>query len=753
LRAENIPAINWLGDSLHGLRGSEVYPSEGLKLEVILPEELLSVSEAEYCLNIKPGSLAEEEEFPLSQSDSGRTLLDLHNTGLSWRPGVVRLLAELRRKGSRRGLARSSILFWNGLERLKGSVFQCRRLPENLVEDISENLRVEKDKQRITYRDDISRFFSMVFEDGERRHSFTWPVPGVFLSLEEYGSSSWERTLRLGSTLAVSSTTRSVLKIYSTEIAFLELGDFQVRTDFARIGCKRLPLASLLEHVGPESSILALRAEGSEVRLPLVRLVYPHTATDFSVQSKLETCSVAFKLQTSADAFSLSAEDMISGARSVVEFPAKNLENGVSREMSLGGSVTALGGGANDYLLTFSVADWPPGFWVLDFHAGISGKWGALASQHENTYSVPMMIPETGRLGRFSDVYYRHMEDLEANNLEAILNRVHKRLLVRYSRRCSSLVSDLADTWKKLFWRLRDRSSVDYFISLLIERPSETVASFWVPQLSLGAYFPELFCHPAERYSEVKKRRDSVFAGCLRLIRSLDDLREVLSRNEVDLGAVLSGFGNFADVARGTSPPKNFDLMRYKAALVSLDLPERWSALNDDEWRPGEGDFLGPMHYRYAVCSMRDTYGEVLVENGVRRGNTLRLLNRVAAFTLGRYIDLPANLRNGPIDLGLLQFESGSCRLEPEHEELKREDLEKMTRFLSLFAQVCRVEPRRPGTLDRFLDDLRGRLDIPDAKEREKDLRGVLSYLLYVGGEVFAFYLLLWEFVFNADLA
>ena len=70
-----------------------------------------------------------------------------------------------------------------------------------------------------------------------------------------------------------------------------------------------------------------------------------------------------------------------------------------------------------------------------------------------------------------------------------------------------------------------------------------------------------------------------------------------------------------------------------------------------------------------------------------------------------------------------------------------------MIQFLSVFAQVCRHDVRNPGVLQSFIHKLSGQV-----ANGLNELQGVLGYLLFIGEDIFAFYLLLWEVVFQADM-
>lgn len=752
LQADNVPTLEWVGEPIKGLGGTEVYASRGLRLEIALPQEMLGLRGVAYGVTIKPSSLGDDRGTLIKPNEDGKAYLDVEGAAKSWRPGVSRLLAELRRDDSRRVIARSSILFWNGLDHLGRSVFHVQRVPENLIENFCENVLVNGDEGRITYRDDSQRFFRLIFEDDGRHHSLTWAVPGVFLGVEDHGEGGEERSVKVGATIAVTSSSRSVLKVYCSQPATLGLGEFRVRTDFSRVGIKRLPLASLLEYVSPESDSLMLTFDESEVPLKLVELVSPHEVSHFSLSSELDSCDIHLKVQAPLEAIRISAEEIISGDVSAALFDADDLEQNPSREMSAGGWIALFPAGENGYTIYLSMNGWKAGFWILDFQAKIGGRWGALTDRSGNSYSCHLLMARMGQRGVFADLCHGDLEALPVPGLEAVLTRVHHRLLVRYAAECSSLVGHLIAMWNRLFAELQNQSSIDYFISLLVERPSQLVASSWIPSYSIGAGFPELFCYAGTEYAAIKRQNDSGLARCLRVFPEFHNLVTTFSNEVVDMAAA-SGFANFAHVAAGAALPKGFDLSRYGAALRARDFHERWSALNDDDWRPGAGDYLGPMHYRYAICQTRANYDRSLAENSLRRGRAISLLRRVRNLTLRSFAPaVPAFGTNGFIDLGLFETDGNPCRLQSDTEELHKEQLQWMVRFLSLFAQVCRLEARQRGVLGRFFDHLKERMEFAEPVRKDEELKGVLSYVLYLGEEIFAFYLLLWELVFTADL-
>ena len=72
----------------------------------------------------------------------------------------------------------------------------------------------------------------------------------------------------------------------------------------------------------------------------------------------------------------------------------------------------------------------------------------------------------------------------------------------------------------------------------------------------------------------------------------------------------------------------------------------------------------------------------------------------------------------------------------------QRENLDHIAHLLAGLALACRREVRVPGTLELYLNQLH---------QTGISLSGPLAFLLQIGDALFAYYLLLWEFVLKAD--
>ena len=170
--------------------------------------------------------------------------------------------------------------------------------------------------------------------------------------------------------------------------------------------------------------------------------------------------------------------------------------------------------------------------------------------------------------------------------------------------------------------------------------------------------------------------------------------------------------------------------------MKAQDLSERLRLLQEDDWQPGKGDYLGALHYLYAVEKLQKSYSDTLAGNDYRRGKALYLSRTLHHFPLN---GLPAHLGNG---MSYLHFLNQNREDEISVDE---ENILQIAHFLSLLARVCRWECRNEGSLNKFL--AKARQVVAD----EIQFESVLGYLLYIGRDIFGFYLLLWESILTAD--
>ena len=164
---------------------------------------------------------------------------------------------------------------------------------------------------------------------------------------------------------------------------------------------------------------------------------------------------------------------------------------------------------------------------------------------------------------------------------------------------------------------------------------------------------------------------------------------------------------------------------------------------------PGEGDYLGAMHYQYALSKLKSAYDEIITINAERIGRIMGIAGYFSSKRLSDYHHdcCPAHLCKD-IHLALLDG-TLNTELMPDEELQNRENMCHIIHFISLFAQICRMESRCSGSLKAFMLDIAKYLQ--NYGFADEYYRRVLGFILHVGEDMFLFYLLLWELALRCD--
>lgn len=735
--ADSKPLLVWQGESVRGIRGNELFCSEGTRLKAIIPSEMLD-GESNFLVRLTSANLGQNVEIPVDRSHAGHLDIDISEVCKQWQPGVTRMLAEIQRQDMQRAVARSAIYLWNGLERVDNRTkFHVKAFPFNLSQDESDNLLVDNTNSFLTYRNDDIRFFRMVFNLGDcKRLIFTSAVPGIFMQLKDYSDSHLdERSIKKGTTLPVAWNSRSVLEIFAATNGTLVLGDFRKKVDFSSCGCKRLPLSGLVEYLGPMSDTL-LFIDDSGMVDELVHLVSPHEVLSFSVSKMSNQYRVNFSMAQESSAISMTVTEILSGERETLIL---NCNRAFERSDS----------GANGWLvcdldpvrriynheLRINLDTWPNGAWILDLEANIHDRWGGFSNARGDDYISGIIVID-GTICLGPTCLNKKLAALDLHEKLEILGRIHDKLL-----RCYALESWDEIKWLETLWNtlLAEYDGKEEFapqlISLAEQTAPEGASCSWVPMLSISARFPWLYAMPARSLRSIPHKSQSL------LIKSLTTMGNIkygllsMIKDAVLHQFFAFGFANVMQMMRGEEP-KKFNMKTYEDALKSQDLSERLRLLRDEDWQPGDGDYLGPLHYLYVSEKLQQSYRDSLAGNDHRRGKAQYLCRSLHHWPIN---GLPEHLGNGKSYLHFL----GSN----QNEELsvEQESLLQISQYLSLFARACRWEIREKGSLDKFINKSR------QIVAENSQFESILGYLLYIGRDIFSFYLLLWEAVLTAD--
>lgn len=736
--ARSHPTLTLSGQAFRGIGGNELYATAGLKLRGKIPVELLADPAIKQVAVLSASGLAEPLEIPIQLNAEGAFQLDLEPICQGWTPGLVRLRIELRQSGLRRSMARLATWLWVGLCRIEDRFrFHCRVLPHNLDLDASDNLSMESAQGILTYRSDAKRFFRLVFNVGSGRMvQFTAAVPGAFMILKRFQDGQIEEhPLRKGTVLALQGDSREVLEVHSTQGGILCLGPMRQEIS-PRAGLRRLHLSALAEYLEPGTNRLLIQ-HPSGVLEPLLQLVTPHRVLTTSSREEGGVYRIRLDLPTTADALSCRVFDVLTGKKITLDLvcndPAARLDR------SAYGWLTCrenLAGGSLRHTLEFPLERWQTGAWLIEVEARIKGHWGSLVNERDDIYAWSFLLDDKFALSS-RQWLLGYLKAIDAETALSIFKRVHQTLLPCYAPDVWNGISWIVDAWHyltRLFAPAGNQLLVE-LLALDALTPPETSPASWFPLLLPGVALPWIYCQSATAYGGLGSR-----AG---LIGKISHIRLPLSQLFVQCyldQTFAVGFRNahVMEIDR-SAPPHGFSLVRYRQALTMCNMDDAWSKLHREDWCPTEGDYLGPVHWRYALESLVRRYRSTLAGNATRRGRAMHLVQALRHLKLGDLTQgLPAHL-DDTSGIGLL------VPMPEDGWDQEQENLQLIDRLLCLFAAVCRWESRAT-VLATWQDNLRKAALGDDAAVTQ-----AIGYLLYVGRDVFEFYLMLWELVFVAD--
>jgi len=543
-----------------------------------------------------------------------------------------------------------------------------------------------------------------------------------------------ETPVRKGSVLAVRSGSMEVLEVYSSQGGTLTLGQF-VQEIHPGLGMRRLHLSALSEYLEPGQNRLWIRPPSGPAE-PLLGLVTPHQVLGMDTQTQGGALQVRLALPAPAEGLRCTARDILSGQTLDLDLAcndaAARLDRGTLAWLTCG---ELEGQGQFRHTLELPLERWQAGAWLLSVEVRLQGRWGALVNERDDAFAWSVLIDETGAQANRQWVLSQAAA-LDSEQSIAVLKRVHKALLTCYAPGAWGGIAWLGDLWHRLAQRPAASSAqtLTELVAMDALGPPLDAQASWFPLLCVGAAMPWIYAQGSSAYRGLDGRGGLI--GELRRLRA--PLCELFLRNDLE-PTVAMGFANVRAMQRGT-PPNGFILKRCRAALATRNIDDAWSQLSREDWRPTTGDYLGPVHWRYATNAMQRRYRATLDGNAARRGWAMQLIRRLDGLTLADLGEgVPAHL-DDVSGLGLM------IAMPADGWDQEQENLIRMDRLLCLFAAVCRWEPRGTGALAAWHQALRG-VPLPDANA----LTQALGYLLHVGRDVFEFYLLLWELAFAAD--
>lgn len=742
IQGESQPYVTWSASSSTTKEGTELRFGE-LKLHIEFPAEWSSFSGRRYVLRLSSGGSARQLRhfFELDDSNTAEINLTAALQADNWPPGPSRLLAEISRADEARSLIRSAVLYWHGLTEIRrGMTFMCRALPANLEQGLNENIRIDEDMLKPL--DSLAKTFRLVFRLDERRHQvLTWNVPGIFIEVENDSDGGTPARINrpVGAIESVSLTSNKQIFVSATDPGTLSVGDWSLRVDFSKYPTKRLSASLLASRMTPHGATLTYLSDRSDIPVALLRLVQPHFVRRMTTKVSSGQFVVRFLLPRELQAIRVIAEDVVSAQDIDIVIGANtgiwsHHRFGKAQFMCLDADE---GGYAANVFLDLEL--WPAGAWVFRFDGQIDCAWGHLENERQDLFAAGLLCNDRGAPVGVEQLL-ACLPDL--TNLESleVLRRVQVAMHPCYAHEAWDTMQWLNAMWHQLLrvWKGRENEAVTTLVDLAGARPPKDANPTWMLQHNAAAQAPRIYALPAREYRQVNLKPYPLVEA-LRAASELERQYPFVFPDLMHLSAA-SAFSNFAQITQGAKP-YGFDLDKYVKALQQTnDQLEVSLKLENDAYRPSAGDWLGPVHYRFAWRALEAAYDRTLGGNEIRRGQAIGLCR----FFRQRFPSFNHDYHRGLVGKSphIVPWPSpDDDSVSPEVAQ-KRENLAQFAHLLSALAYHCRFGSRQPGRLDEFIELL---------KTSTIPVAACLTYLLQVGEAMFAYYLLLWEFVQKAD--
>lgn len=361
----SVPSLSWEGQRLVGMTGREIYWGPNLAIRVSIPSEVLETAAHGFELIVSQPH-GKECVVPLSAGLEGTVDIPIVASLLELGSGLQRVRIRLRRPDiPNRALATVTGFVWPEMVSVAVGrlTADSDAAFENFDSNTSDNVKLEGNS--LTYSDGAQRFYRTVFKVGSEDVAFQWPVPGVFVALEETKDGRLiEHPIQKRGVVQIRPSSRQRLKVYSASDGILRLGAFKQEIKSALFGGAQIYLSNLVEFLSPEDQTLQLEIPGAQYSEELVRFVTPHQVLEFASTRSSETYVLEFFVSGELTEVSIDAWDLLSGKREElrVEADAVSLSGNPFQKASL---ATSKEGQKTRATLAIPLPDWADGLWVL----------------------------------------------------------------------------------------------------------------------------------------------------------------------------------------------------------------------------------------------------------------------------------------------------------------------------------------------------------------------------------------------------
>lgn len=744
---ESQPYATWGGSSKSTKEGVEYFFGD-FSLSVEFPSEWIALAGNRFVLRLTAVGLGEILELPFSANESGIFSINIATEASKchWKPGFSRLVAEVFRSGENRSLIRISTFYWLGLSKVSNElIFECSALPSNLLQQLNENVQINNNS--LKPKDGLTRTLRLVFKmDEKRNQSLTWNVPGIYVEVESLSENSGTRRMSrsIGSVEAVSVTSPKQIIISASDDGELSMGNWVQSVAFSRVQSKRLPASFLASRITPQRSRLVYKNGRTGIELELLKLVQPHHVNSIFGKVSAGQLTIKIGLPTELDALTIRAQNVVSGEDIEVRLEANSSQQSVHRFGRA--QLMCLQEAASGFsaFVNFSLDIWPAGAWVFQFEGMVNGIWGNLVNERQDQFAWGFLCNEQGSNQPVQE-FLGSLSELTDKQAAEMLVRVQGAMLPCYALESWNSMKWLSEAWINLLSIMKGKESefIDVLLPLSALRPSEDSSPSWMLQQTVGSRNPKIFCLPGNDYRKVPIKHNPLVQAAKILCQIKEKYPNVFP--ELINPIAAAGFANFAEVNRGGSP-NGYLISRYLEAIretgnVASDLYR----LEDSEFSPVQGDYLGALHYKYSIRKLEEFYERSRSGNEIRLGQVTKLCNYVRRIMPTLTQQDSSRLAGMSPHIDPWPFQDGEGV--DEYLAQRNQNIYDAALTLSWLAYHCRLEAKSSeensnGFLDEFLDKL---------KASGAPVENSLAYLLQVGDAIFAYYLVLWELVVTAE--
>ncbi len=725
IRAHSQAVIELKGDVITPYAGPDFYSSDSLLISSQLPKEW--DSDGEYELEIRSPRLEKKLCVPVKFDGDYKLDVSLTSVTEDWSACVDRITVILRRSGQSRSLARTSAVVWFGLETLEqGYKPICRNQPVNLNKERCENIR--RDDDSILVKDQNVPFSTLYFSlSGNRELSFKFALPGTYIYLDDPAHDVRREVLiRPGTTLSVNYEDRRMIHIYSTEVGELRLGKRVFHEDFIKRPWVKFSVSALVDHIDSENTNLVFATTSYEQTYEkvLLKLVSPHLIRDWKSVQKTQSVNVEFTAFSQVDNLVVTATELFMNQRHQKSYePNHGLCQNSFGEIG-GMLISHESSNYKKQQLELYVDNLSDGVWLLQINSLISGKWGSLSNERKDQYAIGLVI-EQGKIGSFGGNNIHQLNRLDTQEKTRLLSDLNSLLSTCYELSSWESIAWMKDLWCRLVVDndVMADENIKYILPIVEQLPDENTSASWVPMLHIGGYNPSLYARDASFYQRMDIG-SSINLRCFKaMYESNNDLAGVISC-ELVVDALVTAFENTPKIITESAKPIGLDLKKMDELFYYIFSDSQWTKMLRRGKEPALGDLLGGHHLAYAQHECLLNCRRTQVGNDFLRP----AMNRMA-------------LLFDSEDIEIMRILIPDEYFQNEEKEL----LIALSRLASGLAKSCRQDARGNDDLSVLLQKLKQGL-LRDSK----NLSPILSFFMAIAGDLFHYYLLLWEIYFES---